>query len=64
MCAKWVRHGQCALKRVRAAKGVLECVPENADELVEVLNATVTEDGSANDGKEKSFEPTSIELAN
>ena len=41
-----MRHGQCALKRVRAAKGVLECMQENADELVEVLNATVTEDGS------------------
>ena len=28
------RDGQCALKRVRAVKGVVECVPENADELV------------------------------
>ena len=57
-----MRDGQCALKCVRAAKGVLECKPENADELVDVVNATVTEAGSANDGKEKGFEPTSIEL--
>ena len=64
MCAKWVRDGQYALKRMRAVKGVLQCVPENADELVRVLNATVTENESANDENEKGFEPTSIELAN
>ena len=34
----------------------------NADEAVEALHATVTEDGTANDGNEKGFELTSIEL--
>ena len=34
----------------------------NADVAVEALQATVTEDGTANDVHEKGFEPTSIEL--